>query len=99
MDIQSIHEFTSSGTMKNLITDGVELTTATFTDITTKPLVTDPYNFQTGRQSFEVPFFVTVCIFGTVGNLLVIAVYKQKQYSASNAAFYILNLAVGEYTI
>ncbi|XP_072039826.1 QRFP-like peptide receptor [Amphiura filiformis] len=45
---------------------------------------------------FEVPFLIVTCIIGYVGNFLVLIVYSRKKYRRSNAALYILNLAVGD---
>ncbi|XP_071494077.1 growth hormone secretagogue receptor type 1-like [Diadema antillarum] len=49
-----------------------------------------------GRQSFEVPFLACVIILGVIGNLLVVAVYSQKDLRVTNAGLHILNLAAGD---
>ncbi|XP_071500115.1 adenosine receptor A3-like [Diadema antillarum] len=49
-----------------------------------------------GKASFEVPFFITMLLFGGVGNLIVVAVYGQKKFRNSNAALHILSLAAGD---
>ncbi|XP_072018070.1 allatostatin-A receptor-like [Amphiura filiformis] len=45
---------------------------------------------------FEVPFLLAVAILGVLGNALVLAVYLQKRNRKSNAALYIINLAIGD---
>ena len=48
---------------------------------------------------FEIPFLIITCVCGLVGNFLVLAVYSRTKYRRrSNAAHYILNLAVGKST-
>lgn len=48
---------------------------------------------------FEVPFLITVCVLGFIGNGLVCAVYSQKKNNRHNSSIYIINLAVGKYAI
>ena len=49
-----------------------------------------------GRQIFEVSYLLIVSVFGTVGNLLVIAsvVYKKRLHKHGN--IFIVNLAVAD---
>ncbi|XP_054769274.2 growth hormone secretagogue receptor type 1-like [Lytechinus pictus] len=56
----------------------------------------DVASVSAGNATFEVPFFVSLLIFGGIGNLMVIAVYTRKKYKSSNAALHILNLAAGD---
>ncbi|XP_022104187.1 kappa-type opioid receptor-like [Acanthaster planci] len=48
------------------------------------------------RFKFEIPFLTSVFVLGLVGNLFVLVVYSRKRYRRSNAALYILNLALGD---
>ncbi|XP_038075523.1 nociceptin receptor-like [Patiria miniata] len=47
-------------------------------------------------ERFEVPFLFVVFVLGVVGNFFVLVVYSRKRYRRSNAALYILNLALGD---
>ena len=53
-------------------------------------------NFAAGKKEFILLFLLTVAIVGVIGNVLVLVVYLQKKYRSSNAALYIINLAIGK---
>ena len=57
------------------------------------------FNFATGEMQFEVPFLLSVAIIGVIGNILVLVVYLQRKFRKTNAALYIINLAIGKYFV
>ncbi|XP_072178266.1 activating signal cointegrator 1 complex subunit 3-like [Diadema setosum] len=80
-------------------------------DTTTEVIQTDFYDVEQSNSSFvddaiqsvtireasfEVPFLASIILIGVFGNSLVIAVYGQRAFRASNASLHILNLAAGD---
>ncbi|XP_071510506.1 growth hormone secretagogue receptor type 1-like [Diadema antillarum] len=80
-------------------------------DTTTEVIQTDIYDVEQSNSSFvddavqsvtireasfEVPFLASIILIGVFGNSLVIAVYGQRAFRASNASLHILNLAAGD---
>ena len=58
---------------------------------TTSSTSEEPYDI-----AFELPFLISVCVTGFLGNTLVIMVYSKRKSRRSNAAMYILNLAASK---
>ncbi|XP_070559960.1 allatostatin-A receptor-like [Ptychodera flava] len=48
---------------------------------------------------FEIPYLLTVCLIGFIGNILVLLVYSKEKFRKSNAVLYVISLAVGDIMI